>query len=63
MPDPPRVFPLADPDASVEVGLQLWTGLHGFVSLRMVMPELGHDMQWPSDEAFLCALVRAQLGP
>ena len=46
----------------LEVGVQLWTGLHGFVSLRMVMPELGHDMQWPSDDAFLGALMRAHLG-
>ncbi len=44
------------------VALQLWTGLHGFVSLRMVMSQPGHSKQWPSDEAFLGALVRAHLG-
>jgi AcrR family transcriptional regulator len=44
------------------VALQLWTGLHGFVSLKSVMPEIGHKMQWPSDEEYLQGLVRAHLG-
>jgi AcrR family transcriptional regulator len=50
-----------DPDP-LGVALQLWTGLHGFVSLQSVMPEIGHKMRWPSDGAFLEALVRAHLG-
>ncbi|HXB15222.1 MAG TPA: TetR/AcrR family transcriptional regulator [Solirubrobacteraceae bacterium] len=44
------------------VALQLWTGLHGFVSLKSVMPEFGHKMEWPGDEQFLHGLVRAHLG-
>ena len=44
------------------VALQLWTGLHGFVSLQSVMPEIGQKMQWPSDGEYLKALIRAHLG-
>ena len=50
-----------DPDP-LGIALQLWTGLHGFVSLQSVMPEIGQKMHWPADEDFLKALVRAQLG-
>jgi AcrR family transcriptional regulator len=44
------------------VALQLWTALHGFVSLRSVQPEIDQKMRWPSDEEFLRQLTRAQLG-
>ncbi len=44
------------------VALQLWTGLHGFVSLQSVMPEIGQKMHWPADEEFLQGLMRAHLG-
>ena len=49
----------ADP---LDVALQLWTGLHGFVSLQSVMPDIGQKMHWPADEEFLQGLVRAHLG-
>jgi AcrR family transcriptional regulator len=49
-----------DPDP-LGVALQLWTGLHGFVSLQSVMPEIGQKMPWPSDEEFLRGLVRSHL--
>ncbi len=50
-----------DPDP-LGVALQLWTGLHGFVSLQSVMPEIGQKMRWPSDEDFLRGLTRSHLG-
>jgi len=50
-----------DPDP-LGVALQLWTGLHGFVSLQSVMPEISQKMRWPSDEDFLRELTRAHLG-
>ncbi len=49
-----------DPDP-LGVALQLWTGLHGFVSLQSVMPEIGQKMRWPSDEEFLRGLTRSHL--
>ncbi len=49
-----------DPDP-LGVALQLWTGLHGFVSLQSVMPEIGQKMRWPSDEDFLRGLTRSHL--
>ena len=42
--------------------LQLWTGLHGFISLRMVMPEVASETRWPTNEQFLAELTRAHLG-
>ena len=45
----------ADP---LPVALQLWTALHGFVSLRAVLPVFG----WPSNEEFLRGLYGAHLG-
>lgn len=44
------------------VALQLWTGLHGFVSLQSVMPEIGQGVHWPADEDFMSALLLAHLG-
>lgn len=41
------------------VAIQLWTGLHGFLSLRSVLP--GRD--WPSSEDFLDGLFEAHIGP
>jgi AcrR family transcriptional regulator len=49
-----------DPDP-LGVALQLWTGLHGFVSLQSVMPEIGHHTRWPSDEDFLRQLAGSHL--
>jgi AcrR family transcriptional regulator len=49
-----------DPDP-LGVALQLWTGLHGFVSLQGVMPEISQKMHWPSDEDFLRGLTRSHL--
>jgi len=46
----------------VEVAIQLWTGLHGFVSLRSVVPEIGPGRKWPSDEDFLRGLLEDHLG-
>jgi AcrR family transcriptional regulator len=40
------------------VALQLWTALHGFISLRAVMPVF----DWPSTDDFLRELYRAHLG-
>jgi hypothetical protein len=40
------------------VALQIWAGLHGFVSLRAVMP--GFD--WPATEVFLTQLYTAHVG-
>jgi AcrR family transcriptional regulator len=48
-----------DPGA---VAMQLWTALHGFVTLRSV-PDLERGLDWPSDEAFLQALYCAHLDP
>jgi AcrR family transcriptional regulator len=50
-----------DPDP-LGVALQLWTGLHGFVSLQSVMPEIGNHTRWPADADFLRGLTRAHLG-
>lgn len=47
----------------LSVALQLWTGLHGFVSLQSVMPEIGQGVHWPADEDFMRTLVLAHLGP
>ncbi len=44
------------------VALQLWTGLHGFVSLQSVMPEISQGVHWPADEDFMRALLVAHLG-
>ncbi len=44
-----------DPEA---IALQLWTGLHGYLSLR----ELMRGVQWPSSERFLGELFRAHIG-
>jgi AcrR family transcriptional regulator len=44
-----------------QVALQLWTGLHGFVSLRSV-PDLDRGLQWPTDEEFLHQLFDAHIG-
>lgn len=40
------------------VALQLWIALHGYVSLRNVMPAF----RWPTDESFLAELYEAHLG-
>ena len=45
----------ADP---LPVALQLWTALHGFVSLRSVIP----GFEWPSADEFLGALFQAHIG-
>lgn len=42
--------------------IQLWTGLHGFVSLHAVVPELGAGRKWPTDADFLCGLYADHLG-
>lgn len=52
---------LPDQPDPVAVALQLWTGLHGYVSLRGVLPELDQKMRWPNDEEFLERLMRAYL--
>jgi AcrR family transcriptional regulator len=59
-----EVVTRAVPDNPDPLGLalQLWTGLHGFVSLQSVMAEIGQGMHWPADEAFLQGLTRAHLG-
>jgi AcrR family transcriptional regulator len=45
--------------ADVErLALALWTGLHGFVTLR----HSARKMDWPSDEEFIAELARAWLG-
>ncbi|HUA10635.1 MAG TPA: TetR/AcrR family transcriptional regulator [Solirubrobacteraceae bacterium] len=44
-----------DPRAAA---LQLWTAMHGYVSLRQVMP----DFEWPSSSEFLHAMSVAALG-
>ena len=49
---------LGQGDDPVAVALQLWIGLHGFVSLRAVMPAFG----WPSSEEFLRGLFEAHIG-
>jgi AcrR family transcriptional regulator len=46
----------------IKVAVQLWTGLHGFVSLRGVVPQLGEGMKWPSDAEFLQGLYGTHLG-
>lgn len=45
------------------VALQLWAGLHGYVSLRAVMPEpLGPEFAVPQPGEFLEQLYRAHIG-
>ncbi len=41
------------------VALQIWTGLHGFVSLRAAMPNYE---QWPDADTFLTQLYAAHVG-
>lgn len=51
----------ADDRDPAAVALQMWTSLHGYVSLRAVMPEAAPQLAWPSPEDFLEQLYRAQL--
>jgi hypothetical protein len=44
-----------DPEA---VAYQLWTGLHGYLTLRSLMSGL----QWPSNEEFMSRLFEAHVG-
>lgn len=54
---------LSDDRDPAAVALQMWTGLHGYVSLRAVMPEAAPELAWPAPEDFLEQLYRAHLGP
>lgn len=53
-----RCLPEDDGRDPREVALQVWTALHGFVSLRSVMPKF----EWSDDDAFLDALLAAHIG-
>lgn len=43
------------------LAMGIWTGLHGYVTLRYPSPS--KKMEWPSDEEFAAQLAEAWLGP
>jgi AcrR family transcriptional regulator len=49
---------LRDEQAALATSIQLWSALHGFVTLRQAMPLFS----WPDSESFLDVLWRAHFG-
>jgi len=42
--------------------VQLWTGLHGYVALRSVMPKVKPGLPWPAPDEFLDGLLAGHIG-